>query len=99
MPEDTTSPTVRPTLWKAPLAVSLTGLLFLSLEFVWFWEGTDNGLSMIMIFAASLFAVGWVLPPRPVLHGLRMGLLTSALVVAAVPLVLAMLLGLAMSSG
>ncbi|MFF5718868.1 hypothetical protein [Streptomyces buecherae] len=98
MPQDTPpAPSVTP--WKAPLAVSLVGLLIFALEYAWLWRSASGGLETIMIFAGVLFAIGWALPPRPSLHGLRMGLLSSALVISTVPLVLVLLLGLAMSAG
>ncbi|MER5204053.1 hypothetical protein [Streptomyces sp. NPDC002825] len=93
-------PAFHPTWWKAPLVATLPGLPLLVGEFALFWtEGYTSGFETMLVMAAVLLALSWVLPHRMSLRIPRLLAAGTALAVAVLPLMLAVLMGLAMASG
>jgi hypothetical protein len=88
------------TWWKAPLVASLIGLPLLAVEYSWFASQDGVGaFSGVLYWASGLLVLAWVLPHRRSLRRLRMAAAGAGLAFASVPVVFAVLLGLAMASG
>lgn len=82
------------TWWKAPLTASLPGLPLLVGEYAMF-RGT--GLENLILWGIALLVVAWILPHRKSLRGLRMTAAICALGLSMLPLVYAVVLGMAMA--
>ncbi|WP_246561899.1 hypothetical protein [Streptomyces roseirectus] len=85
--------------WAAPLIATLFGLPLLVWEFSWQWanDGTE------LIFGAvywgfGLWAVSWLLPHRVKYRRWRAWAAFGTVGIGALPLMFALLLGLAMST-
>ncbi|WP_158983541.1 hypothetical protein [Streptomyces sp. NRRL F-5193] len=89
-----------PTWWKAPLMATLPGLPLLVGEFAFFGaDGYTSGIEVILTLAAVFLVLAWFPPYRRSLRVPRILLASASLFLVAAPLVLALLMGIAMSSG
>ncbi|MFF2780940.1 hypothetical protein ACFVU3_39365 [Streptomyces sp. NPDC058052] len=97
----TTTPTHDdPTWWKAPLAVTLPGLPLLVGEFTFFGGGSHvSDIDVMMAIAAVLLVLCWLPPYRRSFRGWRITAACAALLLILAPWAMALLMGLAMSSG
>ncbi|WP_189933340.1 hypothetical protein [Streptomyces aurantiogriseus] len=87
------------TWWKAPLVASLPGVPLLAWEYSLFRaDGSTSGFGVFLYWAMGLFALAWALPHRRSLRTLRVVAAGTALAVTLLPVVLAVLLGLAMAA-
>ncbi|MFI5688623.1 hypothetical protein [Streptomyces sp. NPDC051636] len=92
--------TSHPTWWRTPLIATLPGLPLLVREFTLFWtDGYTSGIEVMLVTATALLAIAWALPHRRSMRVLRLLAAGTALALAVLPLVLAVLMGLAMASG
>ncbi|MEU8619766.1 hypothetical protein [Streptomyces sp. NPDC048623] len=100
-PDDSSPPPAsHPTWWKAPLVATLPGLPLLVGEFALFWtDGYTSGFETMLVMATILLAISWVLPHRMSMRIPRLLAAGTALAVTTLPLMLALLMGLAMASG
>ncbi|MFD5029971.1 hypothetical protein ACFWM0_06010 [Streptomyces sp. NPDC058405] len=97
---DSRLPVAHRTWWKAPMAATLPGLPLLVGELSMFYsEGYTSGIEIGILLGVALLAVAWLLPHRRSMRGLRMMTAGGALALAILPLLYAVLLGVAMSSG
>lgn len=86
------------TWWKAPLAATLPGLPLLVGEFTLFFSDSRTGtIEVLLVLAAALLALAWLLPHRRSLRPLRLVTAATALGLALMPLAYAVLLGFAMT--
>ncbi|MFF0739051.1 hypothetical protein ACFYVL_01515 [Streptomyces sp. NPDC004111] len=92
-------PALHKTWWKAPLVVSVLGLPILGVEFglIQANDGMDQ-YGFVIYTALVLFALTWLLPHRRSLRTFRIVMASLALGWVLLPLLWALLLGLAMSS-
>ncbi|MER6713086.1 MULTISPECIES: hypothetical protein [unclassified Streptomyces] len=99
--DDLSSPSAaHRTWWRAPLVATLLGLPLLALEYSWFVSQDGPGaFGGVLYWAAGLLALSWLLPHRRSLRGARMAVAGTGIGCALVPLLLAVLMGLAMASG
>ncbi|MFC9238586.1 hypothetical protein ACFTZK_19370 [Streptomyces decoyicus] len=97
---DDVQPPIHATWWKAPLIASLPGLPALVWEYMTFRaDGYTSGIETAIVIAMVLLAGSWLLPHRRSVRGLRMAAAGTALGLAMLPLLYAILLGAAMASG
>ncbi|MEU3992460.1 hypothetical protein OG301_36980 [Streptomyces platensis] len=97
---DDAQPQIHATWWKTPLVASLPGLPALVWEYMTFRaDGYTSGIEMAVVIAMVLLAGSWILPHRRSVRGLRMAAAGTALGLAMLPLLYAILLGAAMASG
>ncbi|GAP47881.1 hypothetical protein [Streptomyces azureus] len=93
------SPAAHRTWWRAPLVATLLGLPLLALEYRWFAAQDGPGaFSGVLFWATGLLVLAWVLPHRRSLRGLRIVAAGTGLGCALLPVLFAVLLGLAVAS-
>ncbi|MEU3841462.1 hypothetical protein AB0E88_15695 [Streptomyces sp. NPDC028635] len=98
--DDLRPPTPHPTWWRAPLVASLCGLPFLVLEYWWFRSEDGIGaLGGIFYWAVGLLALSWTLPHRRSLRTPRMLAAGAGLGCVLLPMLFALMLGVAMAGG
>ncbi|TGB13424.1 hypothetical protein [Streptomyces sp. MZ04] len=94
----TQPPTFHKTWWRAPLVASSLGLPLLAMEYgvVRAHDGMDQ-YGAVIYWALALFAVAWVLPHRRSMRTLRMVAASLALGCVLLPVLFALLLGVALA--
>ncbi|MEU8990972.1 hypothetical protein AB0C98_31990 [Streptomyces sp. NPDC048558] len=89
-----------PTWWRAPSAATLLGLPLLVWEYGMFRaDGCTSGIEVMILWGFALLAIAWALPHRRSLRMLRTTAAGAGLGCAFLPVLFAMLMAVAMTSG
>ncbi|MFJ3902376.1 hypothetical protein [Streptomyces sp. NPDC090025] len=95
----TTPSAAHPTWWRAPLIATLVGLPLLVWEYSLFQaDGYTSGIETVLVLGMLLLPVSWLLPHRRTWRMPRFLTAGTVLGITVLPLLFALLLGLAMSS-
>ncbi|MFF5477026.1 hypothetical protein ACFY5C_06750 [Streptomyces sp. NPDC012935] len=89
-----------PTWWKAPGVATLLGLPLPVWEYGMFRaDGCTSGIEVVIHWGFVLLAIAWALPHRRSLRMLRMTAAGAGLGCALLPVLFAVLMAMAMTSG